>query len=145
MTESEIIMQKWNEFSRVWTLMWRAFGRETPKKTFKEDVWEQCQYIPFEAWDYILAQVRDMDAPPRNWAKKLKALHFQWKETQCGPADAAMPQRSGEEGPVCLKLRELMRINPGMDPMARMREANRQAHNESRLSRKTTNCSGEMA
>lgn len=91
----------------------------------------QCQYIPLEAWDYILAQVRDMDTPPRNWAKKLKALHFQWKETQCGAADEVTPERTGEEGPIGRKIRELIESNPGMDPMVRLSTAISRAHSES--------------
>lgn len=122
MTEKERIDKLFGEFSRCWRLMWLAFGKTEPKGIHKGDVWEQCQYIPFECWSYILTNVRDMDTPPRNWAKKFKALHFQWKQTQCGSALDAEPKNrtvaSGDR--IGQKLSSLRERFPAMNIMERL-------------------------
>ncbi|BCS87348.1 hypothetical protein [Pseudodesulfovibrio sediminis] len=117
MTEAEQIKRKWDEFRRVWRLMWLAFGKDEPKQEFKEDVWEQCQYIPFEAWGYILVQVRGMDAPPRNWAKKLKALHFQWRESNGGQQQPEIRRERGDIGYFETLMKEARERNPHMNPL----------------------------
>jgi hypothetical protein len=131
MTEAEQTLRRWNEFQRAWKLMWIAFNREEPKKAVKEDVWEQCQFIPHDAWKYILDRVRDEDRPPANPAKKMKLFYYQWSQAQ-GEAQASFkPKQWGGEGPVGRKLRELIESQPHLDPVKRVGMAIEAAHAES--------------
>lgn len=113
MQDSATIKRNYAEFSRVWPQMWLAFNKPLPSRDFTTDVWTQCQYIPAEAWGYMLDCVRDLDAMPRNWAKKLKALNYQWGETQGRVAEPEIEPR-GAEGPIGLKMRELKNQNPNL-------------------------------
>lgn len=116
MTPADEIRVKWEKFSEVWPAMWRAFMREVPGKVMKEDVWTQCQHVPVPCWDYILAQFRDMDSPPRNWAKKIKALHCQWNESRGNRESGPARQDKDCDGPICRELGALTRQGmPGRD------------------------------
>lgn len=127
MNATDEIHHKWESFKTSWAIMWRAFGKDAPMDAFRDDVWEQCQYIPTEAWDYIVQQVRDLDMPPRNWAKKLKALHFQWSESRI-PYSAKKERSREVDGPIGRRIVQLCKQGmPAFDAAKRAVEESGQA------------------
>ncbi|XXJ19868.1 hypothetical protein ACR42D_10055 [Desulfovibrio caledoniensis] len=110
MNEAAEIKKRWDKFSEVWPAMWRAFVKDVPGKDFKDDVWRQCQYLPVEAWDYVLEQFRDMDKPPRNWAKAIKGIHATWKQRQGEDQESFAPRRYEGEGPLGREIRRQVEL-----------------------------------
>jgi len=122
LNETQRIMENWSAFAQAWPAMWLAFGQKAPgdRDALTLDVWSQCQHIPAGAWEYLLQRVRDMDSKPRNWAKTLKALHYQWTETLLPPE--AKPERSRDcDGPIGRRITQLR--NRGMSAMQAMQMA----------------------
>lgn len=137
MNQTEEIRHKWETFNQTWSVMWRAFGKDAPTGAYRDDVWEQCQYIPANAWDYIKERIRDMDTPPRNWAKKLKALHYQWHETNL--PQASRKEQSGDcDGPIGRRINQLCRR--GMPALQAMRQAVEEAGGAAGVPRMHTRC-----
>jgi hypothetical protein len=80
-TASDEIHEKAEAFGIALSKIAFAHGRRPFSTEMKDDIWEQCQYIEAEAWEFICDRFRDLDAPPKNTAKAIKAFHYQWLES----------------------------------------------------------------
>lgn len=104
MREVDRIHQKREAFSQALSKIVLCHHR----RPFADDVvcyiWTECQYIDAEAWSYIADKFVDLDSPPRNTAKAMKAFHQMWQESSAygkryAPEDAKPVYKEGVIGP----------------------------------------------
>jgi hypothetical protein len=70
----------------------------------------------------VLEQFRDMDKPPRNWAKAIKGIHATWKQRQGEDRESFEPKKrdAAEESFIGRRLVELRENHPDMPVMERL-------------------------